>query len=128
MKITSVKAVPASSSPQGRPPRNYMFVKVETDEGVTGWGEATAGPLSVATQIDEVGQVLVGEDPGDGPAPVVRDQDHGLVAEGGDEVGAAAIGSGDGLEIALLGVGGERDRGINRTPATSKGVPASAEV
>ena len=63
MKITSVKAVPASSSPQGRPPRNYMFVKVETDEGITGWGEATAGPLSVATQIDEVGQVLVGEDP-----------------------------------------------------------------
>lgn len=40
-----------------------MFVKVETDEGITGWGEATAGPLSVATQIDEVGQVLVGEDP-----------------------------------------------------------------
>ena len=63
MKITSVKAVPASSSPQGRPPRNYMFVKIETDEGITGWGEATAGPLSVATQIDEVGQVLVGEDP-----------------------------------------------------------------
>ena len=63
MKIRSVKAVPASSSPQGRPPRNYMFVKIETDEGITGWGEATAGPLSVATQIDEVGQVLVGEDP-----------------------------------------------------------------
>ena len=63
MKIISIKAVPASSSPEGRPPRNYMFVKIETDEGITGWGEATAGPLSVATQIDEVGQVLIGEDP-----------------------------------------------------------------
>lgn len=53
MKITSVKAVSASASPEGRPARNYRFVKIETDEGITGWGEATAGPLSVATQIDE---------------------------------------------------------------------------
>ena len=63
MKITSVKAIPASSSPRGVA-RNYVFVKIETDEGITGWGEATAGPLAVATMVDEFGELLLGKDPG----------------------------------------------------------------
>ena len=62
MKITSVKAIPASSSPRGQA-RNYVFVKIETDEGITGWGEATAGPLAVATMVDEFGELLIGKDP-----------------------------------------------------------------
>ena len=62
MKITNVTAIPASSSPRGQA-RNYVFVKVETDEGITGWGEATAGPLAVATMVDEFGEVLIGKDP-----------------------------------------------------------------
>ena len=62
MKITKVKAIPASSSPRGQT-RNYVFVKIETDEGITGWGEATAGPLAVATMVDEFGELLIGKDP-----------------------------------------------------------------
>ena len=62
MKITKVKAIPASSSPRGQA-RNYIFVKIETDEGITGWGEATAGPLAVATMVDEFGELLIGKDP-----------------------------------------------------------------
>ncbi len=62
MKITNVTAIPASSAPRGQA-RNYVFVKVETDEGITGWGEATAGPLAVATMVDEFGEVLIGQDP-----------------------------------------------------------------
>ena len=63
MKITSVTPVPISSStPFGA--RNYMFVKIETDEGITGWGEATSGPLAVATMVEEFGQQLIGKDPG----------------------------------------------------------------
>ncbi|MXX53323.1 MAG: D-galactonate dehydratase, partial [Dehalococcoidia bacterium] len=63
MKITAVTPVPVSSStPFGA--RNYMFVKVETDEGITGWGEATSGPLAVATMVEEFGQQLIGQDPG----------------------------------------------------------------
>lgn len=62
MKITNVTAIPASSSPRGQA-RNYVFVKIETDEGITGWGEATAGPLAVATMVDEFGEVLIGKDP-----------------------------------------------------------------
>ena len=66
MKITSVKAIPASHT-TGRvgsvTSRNYVFVKVETDEGITGWGEATCGPLSVSTMVDEFGAVITGKDP-----------------------------------------------------------------
>ena len=62
MKIANVTAIPASSSPRGQA-RNYVFVKIETDEGITGWGEATAGPLAVATMVDEFGEILIGKDP-----------------------------------------------------------------
>ena len=63
MKITSVTPVPVSNdTPFGA--RNYMFVKVETDEGITGWGEATSGPYAVAAMVDEFGRQLIGKDPG----------------------------------------------------------------
>ncbi|MFB3093989.1 MAG: mandelate racemase/muconate lactonizing enzyme family protein, partial [Dehalococcoidia bacterium] len=65
MKITSVKAIPASNAtpPPRAVIRNYVFVKIETDEGITGWGEATCGPLSVATMVEEFGEVITGRDP-----------------------------------------------------------------
>jgi galactonate dehydratase len=63
MKITSVTPVPVSAGTASGV-RNYMFVKVETDEGITGWGEATSGPMAVATMVEEFGQQLIGEDPG----------------------------------------------------------------
>ena len=68
MKITSVKAVTASNTTQVSDAnegvaRNYVFVKIQTDEGIVGWGESTIGPLAVATLIDELGALLVGEDP-----------------------------------------------------------------
>ena len=49
MKITSVKSVTASSSETNFNTRNYVFVKIETDEGITGWGESTIGLKAVAT-------------------------------------------------------------------------------
>ena len=68
MKIKSVKAIPASHAVTRAGvsvSRNYVFVKIETDEGITGWGEATCGPLSVATMVDEFGEVITGQDPMD---------------------------------------------------------------
>ena len=62
MKITSVKSVVASAKTGGIP-RNYVFVKIATDEGITGWGESTLGPMAVATLVDEFGKRLIGEDP-----------------------------------------------------------------
>ena len=63
MKITAVKPIPSSAT-TATGSRNYMFVKIETDDGIVGWGEATAGPLSVATMVEEFGEQLIGKDPG----------------------------------------------------------------
>ena len=55
MKITSVKSVTAnnvSKDTHADSSRNFVFVKIETDEGITGWGESTIGPKAVATLID----------------------------------------------------------------------------
>jgi galactonate dehydratase len=45
--------------------RNWLFVKVETDEGIHGWGEGTVErrERTVETAIHELGEALVGEDP-----------------------------------------------------------------
>ncbi len=48
--------------------RQFVFVKVATDEGITGWGEITTYPGQVANRVAhrfvaEVGEVLVGQDP-----------------------------------------------------------------
>lgn len=63
MKITRIKAFPACAHMNPQVTRNFVYVKIETDEGVVGWGEATSGPLAVVTMVDEFGEVLVGEDP-----------------------------------------------------------------
>jgi galactonate dehydratase len=45
--------------------RNWVFVKVETDEGVTGWGEASLEwkTRGVAGCIDDLAPLILGEDP-----------------------------------------------------------------
>lgn len=55
--------------PEGRlRVKQYVFVQVETDEGVTGWGEITTypGPVAnwaIAAMLHEVGPFLIGNDP-----------------------------------------------------------------
>jgi galactonate dehydratase len=46
--------------------KNWVFVKVSTDDGLYGWGEASlAGAVkAVETAVHELGAVLIGEDPG----------------------------------------------------------------
>ena len=72
MKITSIKAIPYAPDPAPNPyllsvgmtgTWNYVGVKVETDEGITGWGDSTCGPLTVASMVEEFGQMLIGKDP-----------------------------------------------------------------
>ncbi len=62
MKISSVRAIPVNS---GVGSRNYLFVKVETDEGLYGLGEAgiTGKELAVAGVIQHFDEQLRGEDP-----------------------------------------------------------------
>ena len=77
MRITNVRSwlvkVPWDNNPGAdhvREPRDrgLVFVQVDTDEGLTGWGEITTypGPVAnraVAAFVDQVGDWLRGEDP-----------------------------------------------------------------
>ena len=73
MKITSVRpwvvarprAGLETASDASHP---YVFVQVDTDAGITGWGEITTYPGSVANRliagvIREASELVVGEDP-----------------------------------------------------------------
>ncbi len=62
MKITDVKAFVVSVPERGR---NFTFVKVYTDEGLTGLGEAgvTGKELAITGLIDNYRPILVGMDP-----------------------------------------------------------------
>ena len=44
--------------------RNWLFVKVYTDEGITGVGECSGWPRVIETAIHDLKSVLAGEDPG----------------------------------------------------------------
>ena len=43
--------------------RNWLFVKVHTDEGIYGVGEASGWPRVVETAIHDLAPIVVGEDP-----------------------------------------------------------------
>jgi len=45
--------------------RNWIFVKVETDEGVVGWGECTTEwkTRAVAACVEDFAPFVVGQDP-----------------------------------------------------------------
>ena len=72
MKITNVNAYvvdPEYRSGGSTEDRQWTFVQIETDEGVTGWGEATnypgGGSFLTAQTIHSCREVLIGEDPSD---------------------------------------------------------------
>jgi len=60
MKITDVRTVVV-----GNPWKNWIFVLVDTDEGITGLGEATGGLASKPNlwDVEELKRHVVGEDP-----------------------------------------------------------------
>ena len=64
LKVTDVKTfgVTADYLPRDRP---HVFVKIETDAGVAGWGEATLeGKAGAAMQaVDDLKYAVVGQDP-----------------------------------------------------------------
>jgi galactonate dehydratase len=72
MKITRVRpwlvGGPPPATDTSAPQLSYVFVQVETDEGLTGWGEVTTYPGTIANRtivaaLREVGAFLEGEDP-----------------------------------------------------------------
>lgn len=66
MKITDIKTFLIDATPPGGwggGGRNWLFVKVETDEGIYGWGEASGWPRVIQTAIDDLKTILIGQDP-----------------------------------------------------------------
>jgi galactonate dehydratase len=72
MHITRIRPWHVSGPPPAvdtaAPRLSYVFVQVETDEGLTGWGEITTYPGTIANRtivaaIQELGTFLEGEDP-----------------------------------------------------------------
>ena len=61
MKITDIKTFIY------KPTWNWFFVKIETDEGIYGWGEATTGNLDqeMVACIKSLSNYLIGKDPRD---------------------------------------------------------------
>ena len=60
MKITAVKAIAVTIPKEWT---NFVFVKVETDGGVSGWGECSIGYVAVKGVAEELGKFLIGKDP-----------------------------------------------------------------
>jgi len=60
MKITAVRTVVVNAEM-----RNWVFVKLETDEGLVGWGESTVEwkTRAVVGCVEDLATLLVGEDP-----------------------------------------------------------------
>ncbi len=60
MRITELKTLIV-----GNPWKNWLFVKLHTDEGITGLGEATGGleTAPIEAQLNELGRFVIGEDP-----------------------------------------------------------------
>ncbi|HYL80386.1 MAG TPA: hypothetical protein VEU07_06205, partial [Candidatus Acidoferrum sp.] len=60
MKITEVRTFVV-----GNPWKNSVFVRLQTDEGLAGLGEATGGLCSKPNEaaVQEVGRFAIGEDP-----------------------------------------------------------------
>ena len=57
MKITNITTY--------RLPPRWMFLKIETDEGVVGWGEPVieGRARTVEAAVHELGDYLIGQDP-----------------------------------------------------------------
>jgi galactonate dehydratase len=107
MKITQIKTFLIDASPPGKggwSARNWLFVKVFTDEGIYGVGEASGWPRVVATAIEDLAPVLIGEDPGNieriWQKLFTAMMGHGMTGV----VGAGAI---TGIEMALWDIQGK---------------------
>lgn len=62
MKITGIECLPVHAGWR----KNFVFVRIETDAGIIGWGEAYSQydrDRAVAAQVEELGRYLIGRDP-----------------------------------------------------------------
>lgn len=85
--------------------RNWLFVKVETDEGIFGLGEASGWPRVVETAIKDLTPVVIGED----PFQIERIWQKMLLSiMGHGMTGVVGSGAMTGIEIALWDIVGKK--------------------
>ena len=108
MKITDIKTFLVDATPPGGwggGGRNWLFVKVETDEGISGIGEASGWPRVIETAVEDLKSVLIGQDPGRiellWQKMLLGMMGHGMTGV----VGAGAM---TGIEIALWDILGKK--------------------
>ncbi len=65
MKITNVRTYRVNAPPRPGWSRHWIFVEVQTDEGISGLGDATNWPMGevVDAAVQRVAQEIIGEDP-----------------------------------------------------------------
>lgn len=96
MKITDVEAIIVNAGWQ-----SWIYVKVDTDEEIAGWGECSVprAPLAVAAAVEDFKPVIMGKDP---RAFEMRFWDmERLAIQGWSGVRAKAMA---GIELALLDI------------------------
>jgi galactonate dehydratase len=62
MKVSKLECLPVHAGWR----KNFVFVRVETDSGIVGWGEAYSQydrDRAIAAQVEELGRYVVGRDP-----------------------------------------------------------------
>jgi len=106
VKITDIKTFLVNAARPGAwGARNWCFVKVETDEGIHGIGEASGWPRVVQTAIQDLTPILIGEDPG----RIERLWQKMLLAMMGHGMtGIVGAGAMTGIEIALWDILGKK--------------------
>lgn len=99
MKITDIKTIIC-----GNPWKNWLFVKVETDEGIYGIGEGTSNGLAktVEAMIHEIKPLVIGMDPFQTEI-IVQKLWRDLFSEGGQVHGCAI----SAIEIACWDIKGK---------------------
>lgn len=108
MKITDIKTFLVDATPPGGwggGGRNWLFVKVETDEGLYGWGEASGWPRVIETAVEDLKSVLVGLDP---TRIELLWQKMLLGMMGHGMTGVVGAGAMTGIEVALWDILGKK--------------------
>jgi L-alanine-DL-glutamate epimerase-like enolase superfamily enzyme len=118
MKITAVRAIPLAIPVRPLTPDSswragigkQILVRVETDEGVTGWGECFAygAPLAVCNVVDDaLAPIVVGQDP-TRIEHLTQQMHHALMIWGRRGLAMFAV---SGVELALWDIAGKA-RGV----------------
>jgi L-alanine-DL-glutamate epimerase-like enolase superfamily enzyme len=107
MKITEIRTYLMHAAPPGQggwASRNWLFVRVFTDEGLYGVGEASGWPRVVETAIRDLTPLLIGED----PFHIERLWNKMMVAMMGHGMtGIVGSGAMTGIEMALWDIKGK---------------------